>query len=55
MEKLKSYIIELKKNGVIKSKVYLADYIVRRNNCWPVIIITYDKCSFSANNGIQKA
>ena len=55
MEELKPYIVEFDKNGAMKPKVYSADCAIGGNNRQPVIIITHDKCTFSANNGIQKA
>lgn len=32
MEKLKLYIIEFDKNGIMKPKIYLSDCIVENNN-----------------------
>lgn len=46
MEELKSYIVNLKENSVIKPKVFLVDFIVRGNNRWPIIIITHDEYNF---------
>ena len=55
MEELKPYIVEFDEDGAIKPKVYLLDCIIRGNDRRPIIVITYDECTFSANNGIQKA
>lgn len=33
----------------------LDDYVVKRDKYYSVIIITYDKCTFFANDEIQKA
>ena len=52
MKELKPYIVELDENGAMKPKVYLADCVVEGNNRWPVIVITHDQCTFSANDGI---
>lgn len=43
MEELKSYIVNLEENNVIKPKVSLVDCIVRGNNRRPIIIITHDE------------
>lgn len=53
-EELKPYIVEFLKNNAIKLKVYLSNYVIRGENCQPIIVITYDKCKFSANDKIQK-
>ena len=55
MEELKPYIVEFDENGAIKPKAYPADCAVGGNNRRPVIVITHDKCTFSANDGIRKA
>lgn len=55
MEELKPYIVEFEENNAIKPKVYPADYAIGENNWQPVIIITCDEYTFSANNGIRKA
>lgn len=54
IEELKSYIVEFNKSDVIEPKIYLIDYIIEDNNWQPIIIITYNKYTFSANNRIQK-
>ena len=55
MKELKPYIVKFNKNGTIKSKVYLVDCIERGNNRQSDIVITHDKCTFSASNRIRKA
>lgn len=52
MEKLKPYMVEFKKNGALKKKIYLSDCTVHGPNCYPIIVITYDKSIFSTNNSI---
>lgn len=42
-------------DGTIKSKIYPPNCIVKGENQWPIILITYNKCNFSANNGVKKA
>ena len=55
MEELNRYIVKFDKNSAIKPKVYPADCVVGGNNSRPVIVITYDWCTFSANNEIYEA
>lgn len=55
MEELKLYIVEFEENSVMKKKIYLFNYIVYNLNYCLIILITYNKCIFSINNGIQKA
>lgn len=55
IEKLKLYIVEFDKNGIMKSKAYLLNCAVGDNYRQPIIVITHNKCTFFANNGIQKA
>ena len=52
IEKLKSYIVEFDKNGAIKLKTYPLNYAVGGNYWQPIIIITYNKYTFFANDGI---
>ena len=42
MEELKPYMVEFDENGAIKPKIYPSDCTVRRENRWPIIIITYN-------------
>ena len=55
IEELKPYIVEFDDDGAIKPKVYPLDCIIGGNNWQPIIVITHDKCTFSANDRIQKA
>ena len=52
MEELKPYIVEFEENGAIKPKIYLSDCVISGNDWWPIIVITYDECTFLANNRI---
>lgn len=54
MKELKPYIVGFKKNDIIKDKIYLSNSIVHSNDYCSIIIITYNKYIFSANNGVQK-
>lgn len=55
MEDLKPYLVEFNKDGMMKDKTYPPDYAVGGEDRRPVIIITHDKYTFSANDGIRKA
>ncbi len=48
-------MVEFEENGVINSKVYLADCAVGENNWQSIIGLTHNKYTFLANDGIQKA
>lgn len=52
IEELKSYMIEFFEDDVMKLKVYLSDYVVEGENCQLIIIITHNKYTFFANNGV---
>lgn len=52
IKKLELYIIEFGENGLMKDKIYSSNYIVHNNDCRSIIVITYDECTFSANDGI---
>lgn len=52
IEELKSYMVEFFEDNAIKPKVYFSNCIIRNKNCQPIIIITYNKCTFFANNGV---
>lgn len=54
MEKLKPYILEFNEDDIINDKKYLFDYVVGGRIWQPIIMITHDKCTFFANNGICK-
>ena len=51
----KPYLIEFEEDKLIKTKKYLSDYIVEEDKYNLIIIITYNKYIFFANNGIWKA
>ena len=55
MEELKPYMVGFNEDGIMKDKEYSLDYIIGRRIRKPIIMITYDKCMFSANDGIYKA
>lgn len=55
IEELKLYIIEFDKNCTIKPKTYCFDYVIKSKNNESIIMITHNKCTFSANNIIKKA
>ena len=48
---LEPYLVEFDSEGNIKDKVYPYDCQVRSINRRPVIVITHDECTFSANDG----
>lgn len=55
MEELRPYLIKFDENGIKKDKMYPLDCAISDKDYRPVNIITYDKCTFSANNSICKA
>ena len=55
LEELKPYIVEFEEDGTMKPKIYPADYAVGGDERRPIIVITHDECTFSANNGIRRA
>lgn len=54
MEDLKPYMVEFEENGVIKLKIYPSNCAVGDEDHWLIIIITYNECTFSANNRIWR-
>ena len=52
MKNLKLYLIEFEEDRSIKTKNYSDDYIVEGNIHCFVIVITYNKYTFSTNNEI---
>lgn len=52
IEKLKSYIVKFKKDSILKAKIYLFNYIIRKPNWCPIIVISYDGYIFSTNDDI---
>lgn len=55
MEELKPYMIEFNKDGIMKDKEYSLNCAVGGGIRQPIIMITYDECMFSTNDGICKA
>lgn len=55
MKDLEPYLVKFEEDGSIKTKEYPDDCAVGRDKRRPVIVITDDECTFSANDGIQKA
>ncbi len=55
MEELKPYIVEFFEDGTMKPKVYPFDCALGGENRRPIIVITHDECTFSANDGVRKA
>lgn len=54
LNKLKPYMVEFEEDGIMKPKVYLFNCVVGVNEQCLIIVITYDKYIFFANNRIQK-
>ena len=52
MKKLKSYIENFYENGAIKSKTYSLDSAVEKENRQPIIVITHNEYTFSANDRV---
>lgn len=52
MKDLEPYLVEFKEDGSMKAKSYPDDCAVGRDIRRPVIVITHDECTFSANDGI---
>lgn len=55
MEELKPYMVEFEEDGAMKAKTYPSDCAVGGPNRRPIVVITHDECTFSANDGIRKA
>lgn len=55
MEELKPYMVEFNEDGTMKDKEYPLDCAVGGGIRRPIIVITHDECTFSANDGIRKA
>lgn len=54
MKEFKPYLVKFDENDKIKNKIYLPNCIVSGEDCQPIIIITYYKYIFFANNNIYK-
>lgn len=48
-------MVEFDKDGAIRAKKYLINYVVEGDERRPVIVITNNKYTFSINHKIQKA
>ena len=48
--RLRTILVKFDSKGNIKDKIYPDDCQVKDTNCQPVIVITHDECTFSANN-----
>lgn len=55
MEDLKPYMAEFEEDGTMKPKVYPPGCIIGSEDYRPIIVIIHDECTFSANDGIQRA
>ena len=55
MKDLEPYLVEFEEDGSMKTKNYPDDCAVGGNTRRPVIVITHDECTFSANDGIRRA
>lgn len=55
MKNLKPYQVEFEEDGSMKTKNYPDNCAVGSNIHQPVIVITHDECTFSANDEIQRA
>ena len=52
---LEPYLVEFEEDGSMKTKNYPDNCAVVGNIRWPVIVITHDECTFSANDRIWRA
>lgn len=55
IEELKLYMVKFNEDSAMKTKNYLVNYAVEEKKHCSIIIITYDKYIFFANNRIWKA
>ena len=54
MAELEPYLVEFEENGTMKTKLYPENCQVGGNDRRPVICITHDECTFSANDAKTK-
>lgn len=47
-------MVEFKKDFKMKPKIYPSNCVIKGNNWQVIIVITYDKYTFSINNSIRK-
>lgn len=52
MKKFKLYLVKFNKDDVIKTKIYLSNYIIKQENWCSIIIFIYNKYIFSINDSI---
>ena len=52
MKELKPYMVEFEEDSAMKAKTYPSNCKVRGPNQSPIVVITHDECTFSANNSI---
>lgn len=50
MEKLKSYMVKLNKDSIIKLKIYSFSYAIKVKNLLSIVMITNNKYIFFINN-----
>ena len=55
MEELKPFMVEFESDGSMKPKDYPPGCIVGGEERRPIIVITHDECTFSANDGKRQA
>ena len=55
IEDFKQYMVRFEENSAMKPGIYLSDCVLRDDDCLPIIVITYNECNFSANDGIWRA
>lgn len=48
MKELEQYLVEFEEEGTIKAKICPEDRQIGGDNCWSVMCITHDECTFSA-------
>lgn len=46
IKKLRLYLVEFDKNGIIKNKIYLLDYVINSKDYYLVIVIIYNEYIF---------
>lgn len=52
IKEFKLYIIKFKEDDIIKPKINLFNCKVNIKKRWPIIMITYYKCTFFANDDV---
>lgn len=55
MDELRPYMVEFEEDGTMKDKIYPPNCVVGGTERRPVIVITHDECTFSANDRIRRA